>query len=55
MLCYEDGCNEKAKVAYEDYLEDRVCEVTGYCNEHDPHPEQPYDTPFKPTDNHERH
>lgn len=47
MICYEEGCEEKADVAYEHH-HDEVVEVTGYCEGHDPHPEQPYDTPFNP-------
>jgi len=49
MICYE--CDEAAVVAYERHLENDTYEVTGYCEKHDPHPNQPYDTPFDPTEN----
>jgi len=48
MICYD--CDAKAVVAYERHLENGNCEVTGYCKEHDPHPDQPYDTPFDPSE-----
>jgi len=44
MICQE--CNTKAIVAYETRLTEYAWEVVGYCEEHDPYPNMPYDKPF---------
>jgi hypothetical protein len=45
MICCE--CDDKAEVAYEQH-QGGVVEVVGYCDDHDPHPDQPFDEPFNP-------